>query len=213
MDLLSFMVLNQGQHLSLEKCRFFAGCMSITRISALKDFLGFRCGSLPFTYLGVPIFLGKLRRVYLQPIADRIKSKLSSWKGSTLTVMGRVQLVKSMIQGILVYSFHVYMWPISLLKDLDRCIRWIRLESNGLLIWTDSISRRKLVAVAWQKLCKSVTAGGLALRSLRYINEAAMLKLSWGMLSSNSSWSVLLRTRFLRLNRPLGHYVKSSIWV
>lgn len=112
-----------GQHLSLEKCRFFAGSMAAARISNLKNFFGFRSGSLLFTYLGVPIFLGKPRKMHLLPIAGKIKSKLSSWKGSTPSFMGRVQLVKSIIQGMMVYSFHVYLWPVSLLKSLDRSIR------------------------------------------------------------------------------------------
>lgn len=163
-----------------------------------------RCGSLPFTYLGVPVFLGKPRKVHLQPIADKIKCKLSSWKGSAWSFMGMVQLVKSIIQGMLVYSFHVYMWLVSLLKSLDKCIRNF--------IWTDNVNKRKLVAVAWSNMCQPTVSGGLGLRSLRSINEAALLKLSWDMLSSNDHWSVLLKSRFMKFNRPLGHYVKSSIW-
>jgi len=42
-------------------------------------------------------------------ITDRIKTKLSTWKGTSLSIMGRVQLVKSIIHGMLVYSFHVYL--------------------------------------------------------------------------------------------------------
>lgn len=53
---------------------------------------------------------------------------------------------------------------------------------------------------------------GCYMRSLRSISEAALLKLSWDMLTSNNHWSVLLKSRFMRLNRPLGHYAKSSIW-
>ncbi|XP_019451836.1 PREDICTED: uncharacterized protein LOC109353936 [Lupinus angustifolius] len=34
--------------------------------------------------------------------------KLSAWKGSLLSIMGRVELVRSICQSMLVYSFHVY---------------------------------------------------------------------------------------------------------
>jgi len=37
--------------------------------------------------------------------------------------MTRVQLVKSVIHGLLVYSFHAYRWPIKLLSKLDRWIK------------------------------------------------------------------------------------------
>lgn len=67
-----------GQHLSIEKCRFFVGSMSHSRQLAIKNFLGFKAGSLPFTYLGVPIFKGKPKTVHLQGITNRIISKLSN---------------------------------------------------------------------------------------------------------------------------------------
>lgn len=108
-----------GQLLSLEKCRFYAGSMSSRRVTELSSFRGFPSGSLPFTYLGVPFFKGKPKLVYLQPIFDKIKCKLSNWKGSHLSIMGRVQLVQSVIQGMLAYSFHIYVWPVALLKQLD----------------------------------------------------------------------------------------------
>lgn len=32
------------------------------------------------------------------------------------------------------------------------------------------------------------------------------------MLSSQSHWAMLLKSRFMRHNKPIGHYTKSSIW-
>lgn len=110
----------------------------------------------------------------------------------------------NLLYMVMIYSFHVYMWPISLLKSMDRCIRNF--------IWSGNTYKRKLVTVAWQKLCSPVSSGGLGLRFLRSINEAAMLKLSWVKVSSSSHWSMLLKSRFSRFNRPLGHYANSSTY-
>jgi hypothetical protein len=52
---------------------------------------GFKNGTLPFNYLGVPIFKGKAKKVYFQPMADKVKLKLSAWKASLLSLEGRVQ--------------------------------------------------------------------------------------------------------------------------
>lgn len=123
MDLFNSYVDVSGQCLSLQKCKSYAGAMSPNRIRGLSNLLGFYVDHLPFTYLGVPIFKGKLRTSHLQSIADRIKSKLDSWKGSMLSFVGRVQLAKSIIHGMLVYNFHVYAWPIFLLKTVDRWIK------------------------------------------------------------------------------------------
>lgn len=54
-----------GLHLSMEKCRFFIGSMSLSRQMEIKQFLGFKAGNLPFTYLGVPIFKDKPKTVHL----------------------------------------------------------------------------------------------------------------------------------------------------
>lgn len=111
--------LMSGQKLSLGKSTFYAGSISQSKVLKTSRQLGFSIGSLPFTYLGVPIFKGKPRVAHLQPIADRIKAKLAAWKGYLLSIMGRLQLVKSIIHGMLAYNFHVYCWPIKLLKSID----------------------------------------------------------------------------------------------
>lgn len=159
-----------GQCLSIGKCRFYAGGMNSSRVQQLKNMLGLPPGSLPLTYLGVPMFKGKPRVTHLQPIADRIKAKLSAWKGSLLSLMGRVQLVNSVISGMLLYSFHIYARPISLIKTVDG---WIK---N--FIWSGDVNSKKLVTVAWHTVCSPRDNGGLGLRSIRQTNDAALLKLS-----------------------------------
>jgi hypothetical protein len=42
------------------------------------------------------------------PIADKIKAKLASWKASLLSIAGRTQLGKSIIQSMIVYSISIY---------------------------------------------------------------------------------------------------------
>lgn len=61
-------------------------------------------------------------------------------------------------------------------------------------------------------MCSPVSEGGLGLRSIRPINEAAMLKLGWNLISSTDHWASFLRARFLRNLRPMNHCVSSSIW-
>lgn len=67
----------------------------------ISQCFGFGACSLPFTYPGVPIFVGKPRGRYLLPIADKIKAKLVSWKGTLLFYMGCVQMINSVISGMI----------------------------------------------------------------------------------------------------------------
>lgn len=153
-----------GQNISPEKCKFYCGSLSHRRLAEIASVLGFNAGSLPFTYLGVPIFKGKPKTSHLQPIADKIRNKLATWKGSLLSIVGRVELVK------------------------------------------------KVVTVSWKKVRSPYLEGGLDIRPLRSINQAATLKLSWDFLTSNSQWAGFLRARLLKNNSPRSSFVKSSIW-
>lgn len=60
--------------------------------------------------------------------------KLASWKGMLLTMAGRVQLVKSVIQGMMVYTMMVYQWPKMLLHNLEMLI-------NN-FVWNGEIHKR-----------------------------------------------------------------------
>jgi hypothetical protein len=73
--------------------------------------------------LGVPLFRGKPKVSWLQPIADKIHSKLSAWKASLLSMAGRVQLVRSVIQSMLIYSITIYSWPVSLIKSIEKEVK------------------------------------------------------------------------------------------
>jgi hypothetical protein len=195
--------LASGQMIKANKSTIFSGSIPSSRLHHLAQLIGFTIGQLPFSYLGVPIFKGKPKSLHFQPIADKIKLKLSAWKASLLSISGRIQLVKSVIHGMLIHSITVYSWPISLLKDLERCIKNF--------IWSGDITQRKLVTVAWKKLCRPFNEGGLGLRSLIKINEASNLKLCWILLNSDEMWAVILRNRVLRDRRQIAHHVSSSI--
>jgi hypothetical protein len=177
-DLFARYELASGQVISSGKSTIFSGSINQARLNQIVNILNFNIGSLPFNYLGVPIFKGKPKSCYLQPIADRINLKLSSWKASLLSMAGRVQLVQSVIQSMLIYSISVYAWPISLLKDLEKNIRNF--------IWSRDREKRKLVSVSWKKVCKPYAQGGLNLRSLISLNQATNLTFGWNLLKSEA---------------------------
>ncbi|XP_019435927.1 PREDICTED: uncharacterized protein LOC109342391 [Lupinus angustifolius] len=189
-----------SQSMNTNKCKFYIANANASKIANLASYLGFNADSLPVKYLGVHVFKEKSRKSHMHGIADRIITKLAKWKGLTLSIMGRVELVKSVMQGMLIYSFHIYNWPSQLLKHLDSYIRNF--------IWSGDVKVKKLVRVAWYKICNHAKVGGLGLRSLKTINQAAMLKLAWDMLSSNQEWAGFFKKRF---GKPKKYY-KSSIW-
>lgn len=65
--------------------------------------------------------------------------------------------------------------------------------------------------VAWHKICKPLDEGGLGLRSLRSVNEAAALRLCWDFVKSNKHWDCLLRARTIINSSIINYHIGSSI--
>jgi len=132
--------LASGQIINASKSSIYVGGIQQNRLNHIIAMLNFNIGSLPFNYLGAPIFKGRPKVVHFQPIADRVKSKLSAWKASLLSMAGRVQLFKSVIQSMLLHTMSIYSWPISLIKEVEK---WIK---N--FIWSGDVNKIKMVTVS-----------------------------------------------------------------
>lgn len=97
------------QFISLKKSCFFASTLMTSRIVEVKEIMGYNMGFFPFCYLGVRIFQGCPKKEHFQPIVDKIMLKLAKWKGALLSIIGHMELiVESIIQGMLIFSFHIY---------------------------------------------------------------------------------------------------------
>jgi hypothetical protein len=203
-DLFDAYALQSGQRINTAKSTIFSGSITQGRINLIVNLLNFQLGSLPFNYLGVPLFRGKPKVSWIQPIADKIHSKLSAWKASLLSMAGRVQLVRSVIQSMLIYSITIYSWPVSLIKSIEKEVKNF--------IWSGDVGKRKLVTVAWKKICRPFSQGGLNIRSLTCLNKASNLKLCWSLFHSDSSWAKLLQARAIRGKKVIHHHIYSSLW-
>jgi hypothetical protein len=84
-----------SQVLSPANTKIFPGSISHARLLNIAALFGFHVGTIPLVYLGFPIFVGKPKVLYFQAIVDQIK--LATWKGTLLSIIGRFQLVKSII--------------------------------------------------------------------------------------------------------------------
>jgi hypothetical protein len=136
---------------------------------------------------------------------------------SLLSMAGRVQLVRSVIQGMMIYSISLYSWPSSLIKEIEKHIRnfiWSGDTDKRKLVTVSwkKLCKRKLVIVSWKKLCKPYSQGGLNIRSLKNLNQASNLKRCWDLLSSNCSWAKMLKDRVIKRKSPVQHHIYSSIW-
>ncbi|KAK3212741.1 hypothetical protein Dsin_017447 [Dipteronia sinensis] len=154
----------------------FGSSVSPARISSLQSLVGMQIGQLPFSYLGVPLFRGKPRKSILMPIADKILSKFSKWKGKSLSLADWATLIRSVITGSFVHYFIVHKRLIFLIQMVTKKIRNF--------LWTGSCEETKLVRVAWNRCCRPYAFGGLGLKDLALLNDYLLQKLTWKFITS-----------------------------
>ncbi|KAL8492467.1 hypothetical protein ACS0TY_023879 [Phlomoides rotata] len=115
--------------------------------------MGITVGSLPFSYLGVPIFRGSPRTCHLAALTDTIISKFTKWKGHSLSLADLKCIVNFVIAASLVHSMMVYYWPRSLLKKIETAMR--NFLCNG------DISRKNTsCSVSWARCFSPLEEGG-----------------------------------------------------
>lgn len=76
-------------------------------------------------------------------------------------MMEFIELVKSVIYGMLFNSLKIYVWIVALLNMMDT---WI---IN--FVWIGKIDTKKLVILSWDKVCTPIISGGLSLRKIKSI--------------------------------------------
>nr|GEV54877.1 zinc finger CCCH domain-containing protein 34-like [Tanacetum cinerariifolium] len=136
----------------------------------------------PFTYLGVIVGDHMVRTSAWASIIQKIQAWLSKWKSKTLSVSGRLTLLKLVLGVAPLYTMSIYKVPKGVLHVLES----IRSKFfNG-----DDPSKRKITWIAWEKVLASKKNGGLGVSSLHALNRALLLKWVWRFLSQDGSiWS------------------------
>lgn len=166
-------------------------------------------GALPSSYLGMPLFVGKMRQSLWDPVVSRFNKKLAGWKGALLSWAGKIQLVVASLQSIHVYQMSVFKMPSKVIATLEGIMKRF--------LWSGSEDRRRFHLVSWEKVCKPKWAGGLSVRRLGFFNEALLAKLGWRLTTdADAVWGRILARKYMGDNHFLleeGHcLIGSSIW-
>ncbi|KAE8726077.1 hypothetical protein F3Y22_tig00007895pilonHSYRG00141 [Hibiscus syriacus] len=82
-----------GLKLNANKCEMYSAGISAEQCAAIREITGFKLGSLPVRYLGVPLVTRKLAMKDCHSLIDIIKAKLNLWANKHLSFAGRLQLI------------------------------------------------------------------------------------------------------------------------
>ena len=80
----------------------------VDNVEVLVSELGCGIGSLPTTYLGLPLGPPHRAMGVWDSIEERFKRRLSSWKRRYISKGGRITLIRSTLSSLLVYFLSLF---------------------------------------------------------------------------------------------------------
>jgi hypothetical protein len=179
-----------GQKLNLNKTSiFFSRNTSNERKQEILLQSGLSEATRIDSYLGLPIVVGKSKRLAFNDIVERVSKRLSNWKVKFLSQAGKEVLLKAVVQAIPTYSMRVFQLPISLCKELNKMMQnfW----------WTHMSKRSHIHWMSWEKMGWSKSVGGLGFSDLALFNKALLAKQGWRILQNTSSMvAQILRVKY-----------------
>lgn len=146
-------------------------CAELDLDNVLPDFTG-QQGTFPLSYLGLPLTLGRIKLVHLQPILDKTKTRMSGWQGKLLTSGGRRELVRSVLSSMPIYLLTALKVPKQFTKEFDKARRsFLWAGSQGL--------HGGKCKVNWPRTCLPTSKGGLGIIDLDRFSRALRLRWLW----------------------------------
>ncbi|GJX81978.1 hypothetical protein Tco_0331459 [Tanacetum coccineum] len=112
--------LASGLKINIHKSNIYGIGVSNKEVSIMASSTGCALGSLPFTYLGLPIGSNMNLISNWQPLIDRFQSILSSWKANMLSIGSRLTLIKAVLGSLGIYYLSIFKAPELILEALER---------------------------------------------------------------------------------------------
>ncbi|KAL2893859.1 LINE-1 retrotransposable element ORF2 protein [Bienertia sinuspersici] len=134
---------------------------------------GFKRGSLPFKYLGVPTCSKKIGVGQCEKLVEAMTARIKTWSSRHLSFAGRSQLINSVLLSIHQYWAQVFVLPTKVLRDIEKVCR--------AYLWNGEWFSESPGYIAWQNVCRKKKSGGLGFRNIHTWNTASMAKHVWAL--------------------------------
>ena len=161
----------------------------------------------PFSYLGVKVGGNHKRCAFWDGMLIKLRSRLSAWKGKSLSLAGRVCLIKSVLTSLPLFYVSLFCMPTTVVREVKR------IQKN--FLWDWSSENRKIAWVAWDKICQPKDKCGLGVIDIGKFNLALLGKWIWRLKSEERSlWKDILVSKYgeWRDLRSQGQKSKDSVW-
>ncbi|XP_074266789.1 uncharacterized protein LOC141590074 [Silene latifolia] len=159
-----------GLEMNCDKSEIYFNGIPQGEIDYILSISGFKEGSFPFRYLGIPISYKRMAIGDCTRLVEKVVSKLRGWGAKKLSYSGRLVLIQSVLSQLHVYWARIFVIPITVLDRVTAICR------NYL--WSSSDQYGKAPSVAWDAL-RPKKFGGLGIVNCRLWNQALIGKYTW----------------------------------
>ncbi|GJZ16048.1 hypothetical protein Tco_0551725 [Tanacetum coccineum] len=157
MMMLHCFFLASGLKVNVYKSSLYGVGVRNTDVYLMAYSFGCLGNNLPFTYLGVKVGDNMTRVNSWIEVVKKVSNKLSSWKAKSLSVGGRLTLIKSVLGAIPTYYMSLFKVPEGILSHLEKL-------HNKFFLGADP-DDRKITWVSWKKVLAHKNQGGLGVNS------------------------------------------------
>lgn len=141
--------------------------VSEDRFHLLATTFGCSKGSLPFTYLGLPLSITKPTVADFWPLVTKCEQRLVS-ASSFLSQAGRLELTNAVLTALPTFAMSTFPLPKTIIKQIDKYHKHC--------LWRGSdVNNRKPPKAAWPLVCIP-KEGGLGVLNIHTHNECLLLK-------------------------------------
>ncbi|GJU44340.1 RNA-directed DNA polymerase, eukaryota [Tanacetum coccineum] len=177
--------LLSGLSINIKKSHLLGVGIPASYVNEAASSIGCSVMKAPFKYLGVMVGGNASLVKAWDDTINKLNMRLSKWKLKTLSIGGRLTLLKSVLGSTPIYNMSLYKVPKTVLNSME-AIR--RNFFNG-----TQDDERKITWVKWTKVLASKKQGGLGVSSFYALNRALLVKWVWRFLSrDNSLWARII---------------------
>lgn len=182
-----------GLHINATKSSIYASGSNVSDLLSTDESLGLRAGTLPIRYLGMPLTTKTLTAHDYEPLIDKIRGRMLCWLNKSLSFVGRLQLIQSVITSTVNFWSSAFILPAKCLDTIE--------SMCSVFLWSGSPTQTHKAKVCWEDVCCPKDEGGLGIRKLRDSSKPFALKLIWRLFTKpDSLWVSWVRHYLLKYN-------------
>nr|GEX15772.1 RNA-directed DNA polymerase, eukaryota, reverse transcriptase zinc-binding domain protein [Tanacetum cinerariifolium] len=175
-----------GLRINITKSKLLGIFVEDDKVKQAAAKIGCNTLKTPFSYIGSKVGGCMSRIQSWNETIERMACRLSKWKLKTLSIRGRLTLLKSVLGSMPIYHMSLFKVPKKVLHRMESMRSYF---FNGV-----ELSSKKSFWVKWKHALAFKDKGGLGVSSLFALNRALMFKWVWRFITQGSSlWARVIK--------------------